>query len=535
MLRSNSIRRHFSLYHRTTIIAVINCFICTSVATLTSHVRAQNQLDQSNYFDTFDEVKAWLDSKQSKLENSVFLSYDSNGDPYNSSWYKYDDFVRVFESLSVAGLGGGDDELRFYTGADGKGSIYGLINIAAFLAHAMTVSIQYDVCDEFNDDDLATVGQFAISNSCGQWGRNYQDEICTGKSSSMTCAVDVNATITAVSLFKNDNNTPPAFSCGPKTNATDYTGYWDSENGVIVNSAFSNRYGRIDIEGCCWWGRGVLLTRGTCQFGRINHYLGINAGAQGFLNFYDVDFCAYPEVVCQSQYSKDLRWAVGYFEWIDRVQTFNDTASYLEELEEFVESRLNDTNAALFIDTVGIALPVSCSGDSLMCSSEEDRRLADKRRKNFMTLVYDVLALHDLLPELLTTTVATASVGESSGIISDTGDGLLTQPTNFSLLTPAVDSETDLWYPTYSADNFESGICVNSLPIPKNVSTFQSELECCVKFFNFQIEGYCLKQLPSPPAIPPWIDSVQRNPSKHPTPQPDLPTQSPTFEPTHIY
>lgn len=137
----------------------------------------------------------------------------------------------------------------------------------------------------------------------------------------MTCSVEVNASVSAVSLFENGNNTAPAFSCEPKRNATDYTGNWNSENGVIVKSAFSNRYGRIDIEGCCWWGRGVLLTRGTCQFGRINHYLGINANGQGFLKFYDVDFCAYPEAICQSQYSKDLRWAVGYFEWIDRVQS----------------------------------------------------------------------------------------------------------------------------------------------------------------------------------------------------------------------
>lgn len=23
--------------------------------------------------------------------------------------------------------------------------------------------------------------------------------------------------------------------------------------------------GRTDLEGCCWWGRGALLTRGVCK------------------------------------------------------------------------------------------------------------------------------------------------------------------------------------------------------------------------------------------------------------------------------
>lgn len=155
MCQSNIITRwNLSLYHR--IIAAIHYFIYVSVPTLNSLARAQIQFDQSNYFDTFEEVKTWLDSKQAQLVNSAFLSYDSNGNSYNSSWYKYDDFIRVLESLSVAGVGGGDDQLRFYTGADGKGSIYGLVNSAAFLAHAMAVSIQYDVCDEFNDDDSST-------------------------------------------------------------------------------------------------------------------------------------------------------------------------------------------------------------------------------------------------------------------------------------------------------------------------------------------------------------------------------------------
>ena len=114
---------------------------------------AQN-LEQSEYSDVFDEVKSWLDDKKSQLQSNAFVSYDSNGGPYLSDIYKFDDFVRVLELMSVSGVGGGDNEMRFYLGADGKGALRGLVNVAAFLAHAMAISIKFDVCDEINQDDF---------------------------------------------------------------------------------------------------------------------------------------------------------------------------------------------------------------------------------------------------------------------------------------------------------------------------------------------------------------------------------------------
>ena len=55
------------------------------------------------------------------------------------------------------------------------------------------------------------------------------------------------------------------------------------------------------------------MTRGTCNFGKLNHYLGRLAAAQGFINFYDVDLCVYPEIVCEGEDTMGLRWSVGYF------------------------------------------------------------------------------------------------------------------------------------------------------------------------------------------------------------------------------
>lgn len=127
--------------------------IGTSFVARTRTVLAQN-LEQTVYSDVFDEVKSWLDSKRTQLQGSAFVSYDSNGGPYPSDVYKYDDFIRVLESISVSGVGGGGNDMRFYLGADGKGALYGLVNVAAFLAHAMSISIKFDACDEINQDDF---------------------------------------------------------------------------------------------------------------------------------------------------------------------------------------------------------------------------------------------------------------------------------------------------------------------------------------------------------------------------------------------
>ncbi len=96
----------------------------------------------------------------------------------------------------------------------------GMVNIAAFLAHAKTNGFQNNDCDERNIDFLVpdgTTRKYPLSNACGQFGDSYQDERCDVSESFMECAPDPNMLVSAVPDTDGDSyKNPPAFFCGPK-------------------------------------------------------------------------------------------------------------------------------------------------------------------------------------------------------------------------------------------------------------------------------------------------------------------------------
>jgi hypothetical protein len=210
----------------------------------------------SKYDNYYAEVEEFLNKTRLGIEDGVLVSYNSRGEAYKSTAYTYDDFLVALRTMSLFGAGGGsdddnenDDPILFYVGqTDSGGLAHGLVNIAAFLAHAMVTSIKYDVCDEFNVDSTDAM-KYAISNSCGQWGRSYMDEACVGDDSYMTCEIDADMTALAATYpFRSD--LPPRFECRPRVNATDFTGYWDTKLGRLSETyPFANRAGAIHNEG----------------------------------------------------------------------------------------------------------------------------------------------------------------------------------------------------------------------------------------------------------------------------------------------
>ena len=163
-----------------------------------------------------------------------------------------------------------------------------------------------------------------------------------------------------------------------------------------------NSSGRTDVEGCCYWGRGVIQTTGvwcvsailafitltfsdklfsnwalfvplTClltfsNFGKLNYYLGKRAADEGRDSRYpDIDFCEQPDAICASQEHRELKWIAGMFYWVESLQSYNvDGWDYISELKKFVDKGMSGNS---FIDSVsgivnrGCHKPPCATGD----------------------------------------------------------------------------------------------------------------------------------------------------------------------------
>ena len=296
---------------------------------------------------------SYIDSKRDLIEEYILISYHdgASGLPYPSISYTYEQFIRSLEIMGVNGFGA-DFKFDLW-----EGQHYGLVNLAAFLANCMVESIEADTCDELNWQEIS--GRYPLSNACGQESRSYQDETCGGMQiDTFSCDVVPYMESTAVSAAS-QKLAPPPFRCKPVTDRINYSGYW--ENGVLVaNVSLENDLGRTDTQGCCFWGRGALLTRGVCNIGKINYYLGKGGANQGRYTLYPtLDFCDYPENTCASAYTEELRWTVAFFEWAERIQRYYvpNEWQYRAKLKQFVDNGMADDT---FIESVSRILSRGC-------------------------------------------------------------------------------------------------------------------------------------------------------------------------------
>ena len=308
-------------------------------------------------------------------------------------------------SGSITGL----NKHVFWTGDDATQWEYGLVNIAAFLAHAMTESITNDACDEYHwekntDADGSCQGEsgtkcfdnhYAIANSCGQDGVNYQEFTCQEGEEHMACPVDRNMRLEATtgSVYP---NAPPPMTCKPRSMGESFTGYWDVGAGAEMNVfPYENTFGRTDAEGCCFWGRGAIHSKGVCNIGKINYYLGKKASEDGRPSRYpDTDFCAYPEAICAAPESREMRWVTSMFEWTERIQSYDDKKgwNYIRKLKEFVDHGLVEFE---FLEATSGILTKGCHNPPCLGSSPKkqggwgsgDVHLAEERVKNFQTIL----------------------------------------------------------------------------------------------------------------------------------------------------
>jgi hypothetical protein len=317
------------------------------------------------------------------FNSQIFLSQapDPKNPPFPSKVYKFEDFMKALDTLK------GKENFRMWLG-DGCGVVAkkrALVNIAAFLGQAMRETIIYDACDENNWDKWRAdifkeptsppeilSAFYPMSSSCGQLGQSYEDYDCPD-----ACPKDPSMDITATTNADWIGAPPPLF-CGP-TEKYNNLGYWNpmkfcggpdkscdgqpffypgqtagyhfstDEDPKYPNEYYANplpdadgntqparfdNLPRTNVEGCCWWGRGVIQTTGRCNFGKLNKNLG--AGAQDGL-YPDINFCSNPQALCDGP--SELKWIAGIFFWVSEVESYKDTrldATYKQWVDEYI-------------------------------------------------------------------------------------------------------------------------------------------------------------------------------------------------------
>ena len=391
-------------------------------------------------------------------EGESFGSSSSSGSSPNNA-YMNDEANKAFY------LAQQEQEGTSNTSNSNNSMKYAIVNICAFLANAMVESIQFDACEELNGAGLSgldvdklssssnvatkqtsTTGAggllselngvngryFPMSNACGQYGQLYQEndnEQCNvisdndpdDSNDDMSCRANPNLEMTAAthpkynyqeSIYNSETATtsikgdqpPPPFYCGKKRDQEDYSGYWDGYNVEFVRRvAYPSTVGKVDVQGCCFWGRGALMTKSTCGLGRVNYYMGNKAyNDQRPSRYPNVNFCTFPSVICgvtNAQLSgrvyPELRYIVALFHWIDRVQSYSNGETgwdYLDQLKRFVDGGMKEDDGTSFIDTVSSVLTRNCDG--YYCSMQTIHFL-EERRRNFNILIHDIFNLQE--------------------------------------------------------------------------------------------------------------------------------------------
>jgi len=319
-----------------------------------------------------------------------------------STLYTWKDMMAGVQIMATQGIG----KAKLYVG-EGSNFKYGLVNLAAFLGQSMKETIMYNACDENNWSDPDVAKQdggvpYTAAYACGQGKQSYQDYKCSAEDDKiaggkMACDVDPNMVMRAHTQAE-WYGAPTRMFCAPKSivpkapkwnwkgpwcpqkggygyktpfpdnmNHTELLKYFDYVNkggscrdydpikaggwqfcggaGCATPAApVFNRSARTDVEGCCWWGRGVIQTTGVCNFGKLNYYMGARGARENRTVLYPtLDFCKNPESVCDPTSPPELKWIAGFFYWLNDVQSYVDKDGwvYMSKLKNWTDAGMN--------------------------------------------------------------------------------------------------------------------------------------------------------------------------------------------------
>lgn len=370
--------------------------------------------------------------------NNLFQHEKPDGTWAQSTLYKWEDMVSSVEMMMRTGVG----NLTLWHENEEEG----LVNIAAMLAQSMQETIRYNACDENNWSDPSVINPpYPATSACGQLGQSYQNYHCTDDENDlaiktggkkMECPVDINMMLKA-NTHAQWYGAPPGLFCAPRSKISkaprwDYSTPWcDPQKQVsdppfpegimsqgyidYVNNGGNCRdykdiktggwtlkgcdetkgctngspYDRTDLEGCCWWGRGVIQSTGVCNYGKLNYYLGKRADEEGRnALFPTIDFCQSPDAICQGQ-NPTLKWIAGLFYYMESVQSYNQNGfNYLSNLKKWVENGKNLSDSSFINAVSGI---VNRGSPFITAHNVQERAENFKKVMNFLYNLTELL------------------------------------------------------------------------------------------------------------------------------------------------
>ncbi len=394
-----------------------------------------------------DELNRQLLAAENVMDNEAFLYETPQSQWVPSTVYKWADFLDGLNAMHNVGVAGNKFWLIDENADDETNIKYAKVAIAAFLAQSMQETIRYNACDENNWSEVrwGAPADYPMSASCGQLGQRYADygvNPISGLDHAYSCPRDNKMEVSALTHAKWYGAPAPVFAApdavleerGLLKNGS--AGRWTNEghcNQVPETIDTSKQVWERDeckvyvgqkagkfiwdgssqesVQGCGWWGRGVIQTTGRQNFGTLNHYLGrshvdpqtigktidgVRVEAPPANPLYaGLDFCSNPGLICSSEENKEIKWIAGLFYWVTSVQAYPDEGgqypgwNYFNELKKYVNNGMKGTQ---FIDDVSGIVNRGCP--NLTCDTGEVHNVKE-RRDNF----YKVLRLLGLNPQ----------------------------------------------------------------------------------------------------------------------------------------
>jgi hypothetical protein len=393
------------------------------------------QLTTASAVTTIAQLNSDLASVESAMNNQAFLYTTPSNAKEPSSVYKWADFLVALNAMHNVGVGPTKYWLIDPTKDDATNAKYAKVAIAAFLSQSMKETIQYDACDENNwSINTGDPVNYPISAACGQLQQDYasygQDPI-TGRDNPYSCPRNPKMEVTAVTNAKWYGAPGPLFAAPNKVLAkkgllvNGNVGYWDysawfpaattvdtsaqaylREEGKVYEGQKAGKFvwngsAGKNIEGCGWWGRGVIQTTGRLNFGKLNHFLGRSHVDPAYAGqvvdgiavtpapadplYADMDLCSNPELICSSTQHGEIKWIAGLFFWMNEVQGYHDPAynwDYYAQLKAYVDGGMKGD---AFINAVSGIVNRGCPDSTCPISGTVDG-LAD-RKANFVKVL----------------------------------------------------------------------------------------------------------------------------------------------------